>query len=221
MNYGELRDQIRNYSELSDNMLSDSTVAIIVQNTENRIYREINIDAFRLYASAITLTGTSTISVPSGLRNIRYVEMINGSGEVVNLLQKDSSWLAEYNYQPANSSNYGEPKYWADWNATTWFVAPTPDDNYTINIAYLQQPATITSSTSSTSYISTYAQDALLYCSLTEVYKYLKGPADMIQVYEQSYQQAVRTFADEQLGLRRRDEYKDGELRIPLNTPSK
>ena len=43
MNYGELRDQIRNYSELSDNMLSDSTVAIIVQNTENRIYREINI----------------------------------------------------------------------------------------------------------------------------------------------------------------------------------
>ena len=94
MNYGELRDQIRNYSELSDNMLSDSTVAVIVQNTENRIYREINIDAFRLYASSITVTGTSTISVPSGLRNIRYVEMINGSGEIVNLLQKDSSWLA-------------------------------------------------------------------------------------------------------------------------------
>jgi hypothetical protein len=221
MNYGELRDQIRNYSELSDNGLSDSTVAVIVQNAENRMYRETAIDAFKLYASAITLTGVSTISVPSGLRNIRYVEMINGSGEIVNLLQKDSSFLGEYNNEPSNSSTYGEPKYWADWNATTWFVAPTPDDNYTINIAYLQQPATITTSTTSTSYISTYAQDALLYCCLTETYKYLKGPADMIQVYEQSYQQAVRTFADEQLGLRRRDEYKDGELRIPLNTPSK
>ena len=221
MNYGELRDQIRNYAELSDNGLSDSTVAVIVQNAENRMYRETAIDAFKLYASAITLTGVSTISVPAGLRNIRYVEMINGSGEIVNLLQKDSSFLGEYNNEPANSSNYGEPKYWADWNATTWFVAPTPDANYTINIAYLQQPATITTSATSTSYISTYAQDALLYCSLTETYKYLKGPADMIQVYEQSYQQAVRTFADEQLGLRRRDEYKDGELRIPLNTPSK
>lgn len=221
MNYGELRDQIRNYSELSDTGLSDSTVAVIVQNAENRMYRETAIDAFKLYASAITLTGTSTISVPTGLRNIRYVEMINSSGEIVNLLQKDSSFLGEYNSQPANSSNYGEPKYWADWNATTWFVAPTPDNNYTINIAYLQQPATITTSATSTSYISTYAQDALLYCSLTETYKYLKGPADMIQVYEQSYQQAVRTFADEQLGLRRRDEYKDGELRLPLNTPGK
>jgi hypothetical protein len=221
MNYGELRDQIRNYSELSDNGLSDSTVAVIVQNAENRMYRETAIDAFKLYASSVTVAGTTTISVPSGLRNIRYVEMINGSGEIVNLLQKDSSFLGEYNNQPVNSSTYGEPKYWADWNATTWFVAPTPDAAYAINIAYLQQPATITSGATSTSYISTYAQDALLYCSLTETYKYLKGPADMIQVYEQSYQQAVRTFADEQLGLRRRDEYKDGELRIPLNTPGK
>jgi len=221
MNYGELRDQIRNYSELSDTGLSDSTVAVIVQNAENRMYRETAIDAFKLYASSVTVVGTTTISVPSGLRNIRYVEMINSSGEIVNLLQKDSSFLGEYNNQPANSSNYGEPKYWADWNATTWFVAPTPDAAYAINIAYLQQPATITTSATSTSYISTYAQDALLYCCLTETYKYLKGPADMIQVYEQSYQQAVRTFADEQLGLRRRDEYKDGELRLPLNTPNK
>lgn len=41
MNYGELRDQIRNYSELSDNMLSDSTVAIIVQNTENKFIEKL------------------------------------------------------------------------------------------------------------------------------------------------------------------------------------
>jgi hypothetical protein len=67
-----------------------------------------------------------------------------------------------------------------------------------------------------------YAQDVLLYGSLVETYKYLKGPADMIQTYEQSYQQAVRSFGDEQMGLRRRDEYVDGELRIPLksNPPS-
>ena len=145
--------------------------------------------------------------------------MINGSGEVVNLLQKDSSWLAEYNYQPANSSNYGEPKYWANWNATTWFVAPTPDDNYAINIAYYQQPATITSSTTSTSYISTYAQDLLLYGSLVETYKYIKGPDNMIQVFEQSYQQARESFGVEQTGRRRRDEYVDGEPRVVVDAP--
>jgi hypothetical protein len=217
--YGDLKTAIRTYTEVDSNGLPDSTLDIIVQNTENRIYRELNIDAFRLYASAVTVVGNTTISVPTGLRNIRYVELIDSYGNVSNLLQKDSSWLAEYNSNPSSTSSYKEPKYWANWNANTWFVAPTPDNNYTINIAYYQQPASITSSTSSTSYVSVYAQDLLLYGSLTETYKYLKGPADMIQVYEQSYQQARESFGVEQTGRRRRDEYVDGEPRVVVDAP--
>jgi hypothetical protein len=222
LTYGQLQTQIRNYTEVDSNGLSDSTLSVIVQNTENRIYRELNIDAFRLYASAVTTAGTTTISVPSGLRNIRYVEMISPSGEFSTLEQKDSSYMAEFNNTPSSSTYYEKPRYWANWNETTWFVAPTPNTTYAINIAYYQQPASITSTTSATTYVSVYAQDVLLYGSLVETYKYLKGPADMIQTYEQSYQQAIRSFGDEQMGLRRRDEYVDGELRIPLksNPPS-
>mgnify|MGYP001397531477 CR=1 FL=1 len=211
--YSDLITQIRNYAELDSNGLSDSTISVIVQNTENRIYREINIDAYKLYASAVTIAGTSTISVPSGLRNIRYVEMIDSSGNVSNLLEKDSSYLAEYIENPNSTTLRSEPKYWANFNAITWFVAPVPNTSYAINIAYYAQPVTITSSATSTSYISTYAQDLLLYGSLVETYKYLKGPADMIQVYEASYQQAKQSFGIEQTGRRRRDEYKDGEIR--------
>jgi hypothetical protein len=218
MNYGDLTTAIQSYSEVDSNGLTSTTLATIVQNAENRIYRETNIDAFRLYASAVTVVGNTTISVPSGLRNIRYVEMIDSSGNVYNLMQKDSSFLAEYNPTPANTSSYGEPKYWANFNATTWFVAPTPNTNYTINIAYYQQPDSITSSTTSTSYVSVYAQDLLLYASLVETYKYLKGPTDMIQVFEQSYQEALRSFDVEQLGSRRRDEYVEGETRIPVKS---
>lgn len=218
MNYGDLTTAIQSYSEVDSNGLTSTTLATIVQNAENRIYRETNIDAFRLYASAICVTGVSTVSVPSGLRNIRYVELIDSSGNVSNLMQKDSSYLAEYNPQPNNSTYYSEPLYWANFNAVNWFVAPTPDNNYTINIAYYQQPVSITSSTTSTSYVSVYAQDLLLYASLVETYKYLKGPADMIQVYEQSYQQALQSFDVEQLGSRRRDEYVEGETRIPVKS---
>ena len=216
MNYGDLTTAIQSYSEVDSNGLTSTTLATIVQNAENRIYRETNIDAFRLYASAVTITGVSTVSVPSGLRNIRYVELIDSSNNVYNLMQKDSSYLAEYN--PNSSSTTGEPKYWANWDAVNWFLAPTPDDTYTINIAYYQQPVSITASPTSTSYVSVYAQDLLLYASLVETYKYLKGPADMIQVYEQSYQQALQSFDVEQLGSRRRDEYVEGETRIPVKS---
>ena len=223
LTYSQLVTQIRNYTEVDSNGLSDSTLSVIVQNTENRIYRELNIDAFRLYASAATVAGTTTISVPSGLRNIRYVEMITpGTQETSIVEQKDSSYMSEFNNLPGNSTYYDKPRYYANFNETTWFVAPTPNTTYAINIAYYQQPASITSTTSATTYVSVYAQDVLLYGCLVETYKYLKGPADMIQTYEQSYQQAVRSFGDEQMGLRRRDEYVDGELRIPLksNPPS-
>ena len=90
LTYSQLVTQIRNYTEVDSNGLSDNTVSIIVQNTENRIFRELNIDAYRLYASSVTTAGTTTISVPSGLRNIRYVEMISPDGEISNLEQKDS-----------------------------------------------------------------------------------------------------------------------------------
>jgi len=218
MDYDTLRTQIRNYTEVDSNGLSDSTVSVIVQNAENRIYREVPIDAYRLYASTQTGAGTSTISVPSGLRNIRYVQFINSSGAVSTLEQRDSSYLAEYTANPTSTSLYGEPKYYANWDEDTWFVAPVPNTTYTINIAYKKQPATITSTTSGTSYVSVYAADMLLYASLVESYKYLKGTPDMIQVYEQSYQQAVKSFIDEQLGLRKRDDFSDGEIRVPLKS---
>jgi hypothetical protein len=62
-------------------------------------------------------------------------------------------------------------------------------------------------------------QDLLLYGSLVETYKYLKGPDNMIQVYEQSYQQARESFGVEQTGRRRRDEYVDGEPRVVVDSP--
>ena len=220
MNYSDLTTAIQSYSEVDSNGLTSTTLATIVQNAENRIYREVNIDAYKLYASAVTVVGNTVVSVPTGLRNIRYVELIDSSGNISNLIQKDSSWLAEYNSNPSSTTSYAEPKYWANWNATTWFIAPTPDNNYTINIAYFQQPASITLSASSTTYVSVYAQDLLLYASLSEAYKYLKGTQDMIQVFEQSYQQAKESFGVEQTGRRRRDEYLDGEPRVVVNAPS-
>jgi hypothetical protein len=221
MNYGELQTQIRNYTEVDSNGLSDSTLDQITKNTENRIYRELQIDAFRAYATAAMTSGNRYVSTPTNLRNIRYVQITDSSNEQTFLEQKDTSFMAEYD--PTPSTSYGTPKYYANWDNDTWVVAPTPADNFNVTIAYYVQPATITSTTSATSYVSTFAEDMLLYGCLAETYKYLKGPADMIQLYEQSYQTAKQSFGVEQTGRRRRDEYTDGVVRVPLPSvdPSK
>ena len=115
------------------------------------------------------------------------------------------------------TAGYTEADY-ANWDEDTWVVAPTPSDTFAITIAYYAQPATITSSDTATNYVSNNASDLLLYGSLSETYKMLKGPADMVQVYEQAYQSALQSFGVEQTGRRRRDEYTSGVIRVPLQT---
>jgi hypothetical protein len=55
-----------------------------------------------------------------------------------------------------------------------------------------------------------------LYAALVETYGYLKGPADMLALYEQKYKEEIQKFANEQVGRRRRDDYTDGTVRIPV-----
>ena len=215
-----LQDDIRNYTEVDSSVLSDSILNTIIKNAENRIYRESDSDDNRFYATSNLQAGNRYVTIPSDLRFIRYAQLTDASGNQVFLEKKDTSYMAAYYDTPGTQSGF--PKYYANWDANYWVVAPTPDSTYLITLAYTKQPDSITASPGSTqgTYLSNKYQDLLLYASLVEAYGYLKGPADMLQYYMQSYQRAIQSYAIEQQGRRRRDEYQDGVIRTPLKSPS-
>jgi len=215
-----LQDDIRNYTEVDDSVLSNTVLTTIIKNAENKIYREADSDDNRFYATSNLQAGNRYVTIPSDLRFIRYAQLTDSSGNQVFLDKKDTSYMAAYYDTPSTQS--GLPKYYANWDANYWVVAPTPDSTYLITLAYTKQPTSITDSSVSASgtYISNKYQDLLLYECLVEAYGYLKGPADMLQYYQQSYQQALQSYAIEQQGRRRRDEYQDGVIRTPLKSPS-
>ena len=215
-----LQDDIRNYTEVDSSVLSDSILNSIIKNAENTIYREADSDDNRFYATSNLQTGNRYVTIPSDLRFIRYAQLTDASGNQVFLEKKDTSYMAEFYNTPGTQS--GLPKYYANWDANYWVVAPTPDSTYLITLAYVKQPDSITASPGSTqgTYTSNKYQDLLLYGCLVEAYGYLKGPADMLQYYMQAYQKALQSYAVEQMGRRRRDEYQDGVIRTPLKSPS-
>ena len=216
-----LRSAIRDYTEVDDTVLCDSIINTIVKNAESRIFRTVDSDDTKFYATSQTTNGNRYITVPTGTRIIRYIQITDSTTSDQEFLkQVDSSFLATYHPDPDNSSDYGKPKYYAHWDNDNWVVAPTPDAAYDLTMAYIKQPTTITTSDSTTTEISTKQPDLLLYACLVETFKFLKGPDNMIQLYEASYQEAIQTFAAEQQGRRRRDEYRDGVLRLPLNSPT-
>jgi hypothetical protein len=222
-----LQDDIRNYTEVDSGVLSNTILDTIIKNAENRIYRDSDSDDNRFYATSSLVTGNRYVTIPSDLRFIRYVQLKNSSGDQRFLEKRDTSFMAEYYDTPGTQSGF--PKYYGNWDAEFWVVAPTPDSTYEITLAYTKQPVSITSTTQPTTanpasnvgtYVSNKYQDLLLYACLVEAYGYLKGPADMLQYYEASFRRALQSYSIEQQGRRRRDEWQDGAIRTPLKSES-
>ena len=216
-----LQSDIRSYTEVASNVLTDGIVNTIIKNAENDIYRSADSDEERFYATSNLTANNRYVSIPSDLRFIRYVQVTDGSGNQVYLEPKDTSFMAEY-YSTPNTSSTDIPKYYGNWDATTWVIAPTPNANYEVTLAYNKEPVSLTDSSVSSAgtYVSNKYQDMLLYKCLVNAYAYLKGPQDMLQYYNQAYEKALMTYAVEQQGRRRRDEDSDGEIRTQLVSES-
>ena len=212
----ELQTDIRGYTEVDSNVFSDSVLSRNIKNAENKIYREVDSDQDRHYATSSLIVGNRYVTIPSDLRLIRYVQLKDSAGNQYYLEQRDTTFMAEY-YSDPGSSSVDIPKYYANWDENFWVVAPTPDKTYEITLGYNKEPTSLVTDTAGTFLSNKYA-DLLLYACLVNAYGYLKGPADMLQYYSQAYEKALLSYAIEQQGRRRRDEYADGVIRTVLES---
>ena len=220
-----LQSDIRSYTEVSDTVLTEGVLETIIKNAENKILRSVPTDQNAHYATSSMVAGNRYVTIPDDLRSINYVQLTNSNNEQFYLEQRDPSFMAEY-YSTPGTSAVDIPRYYANWDETFWVVAPTPDKTYEITLAYNKENDSITNTTQPTAapaatngtYLSNKYQDLLLYACLINTYGYLKGPADMIQYYQGQYENALTTYATEQIGYRRRDEYQDGMIRQQLKS---
>jgi len=214
MTYSELVQKIRDYTEVSSNVLTDSIVNGFIENAEWRIFRDVDSDNNKRYATANLITSQRFIDTPADLLVVRSAQIVDsdGVGQANNrefLEYRDTSYMSEFN--PAEST--GVPKYYGMWDKNTIVIAPTPNATYTIQLNYILKDPGL-SSTNTQTYISEYFPNGLLYACLVEAFSFLKGPNDLLQLYEGKYKQVVEGFSIEQMGRRRRDEYQSGVPRV-------
>jgi len=217
MTYAELVAKIRDYTEVDSNVFTATIVDGFIQDAEWKIQREVDSDNNRQYAQADIIAGQRYVNTP--LINdqtlvIRSAQITNSTGGADNssrefLEYRDTSFISEYN----GTGVQGLPKYYSYWDENTIVIAPTPDQNYNMQINYILKPIGLSAS-NTTTYLSTEFPNGLLYACLIEAFGFLKGPMDMIQYYEKKYTEAIQGFSIEQMGRRRRDEYQGGSPRI-------
>ena len=223
-----LKTQIRSYTETDSNVLSDSVLENIILNAQYRIFRDVPIDADRKQQIGNLVTGQETINAPARCVFIRGIQVYDSTSTTTGantwLEKKDITYLQEY-ISSTESAKRGQPKYYAMFGGATgesdttsgrMMFAPVPDTTYKFSVHFNAAPALLEND--DTNYISLNFPNGLLYCCLSEAYGFLKGPIDMLTLYENKYKQEVQKFANEQVGRRRRDDYTDGTVRIPVNS---
>ena len=208
MTYAELLQKIRDYTEVDSNVLTDTICNGFIQDAEWRIARDVDADYDRQYSTATLIPGQRYLNMPQPYLIIRSIQIIN-AGTRTFIQPRDTSFFGEYNPTDAQ----GEPKYYGNWYEDVVVFAPVPDIAYQIQVNYILSPVKLSASNTQT-YVSQYFPNGLLYACLVEAFGFLKGPADMLQLYDKKYQEAAKGFAIEQMGRRRRDEYQAGVPRI-------
>ena len=223
--YSTLTTAIQNYTEVGTSVLSSTITDQFIDNSELRILREVPIDADRKEMIGNLTASKDNVYAPAGTLFVRDLQVYTSTSVTTGtnsfLIKKDISYLREYD---AAETTTGTPKYYAmsggaeGTGATSSgriTIVPTPSSAFMYKIHYNARPVGL-SSANTTTYLSLNFGNGLLYACLVEAFSYLKGPQDMLQLYEQKYQTEVQKFGAEQLGRRRRDDYTDGEPRIPV-----
>ena len=240
--YSTLTAAIRSYTEVDDSVFTQAVIDEFIMAAEFRIYQELPMDSQRFVQEGSLAADDNTINAPAGCLFIRGIEVFNSTssseGNGSWLEKKDQTYLAEYVDRLTGPEGdltaqdvTGFPKYYAmfggadnttDTSSGGMYIAPTPDANYKFRVYYNKMPNGLGSGTgfNNNTYLSTYLPQGLLYACLVEAYAFLKGPTDMLTYYENRYKNAIQQFAGMQLGRRRRDDYTDGTVRIPVKSPS-
>ena len=211
MNYAELTQALQDYLETSETSFVDN-IPTFVRQAEERIYRTVQIPELRKNVTGTLSTGVPYLARPADFLSAFSLAVVDGSGDYTYLYDKDVNFIREA-YPRASTT--GVPKYYAqfdgDSGASTgnFILGPTPNANYAVELHYYYDPPSIV--TTSTSWLGDNAETALLYGALVEAYTYLKGDADMLQLYTTRYNEAMLQLFG--IDLRsKRDDYRDGAM---------
>jgi hypothetical protein len=68
-----------------------------------------------------------------------------------------------------------------------------------------------------TSWVGDNFDSVLLYGSLVEAYTYMKGETDLMGLYNTKFGEALTLLKRLGDGLDRRDAYRSGQVRVPVN----
>jgi hypothetical protein len=226
MTYVELKAAIQQY--LMIEYIGDGAEPTFVANIDNFIKNaeiiinnSVQLPAFRKNVTGTLTAGFQYIDLPADFLSVFSVAVVpNTIVDLVPtatyqyLLNKDVNYIREAFPYPVSQ---GIPKYYSLFDNTALIVGPTPSSSYNVELHYYAYPQSIVNAPSGTTWISLEFPNALLWGALVEGYIFLKGEAELIQVYQSKFDQVITELKQLGDGKNRQDSYRTTQVRDKVN----
>ena len=213
-------DSAGSSSSSAATLTSVEQVNIFITQAEQRIYNTIQFPSLRKNVTGTLTSSNKYLACPTDFLAVYSMAVINTDASYTFLLNKDVNFIREAYPTPTDT---GTPAYYALFGPVstneaelTFILGPTPDSAYTMELHYFYYPESITTTTSGTTWLGDNIDSVLLYGSLVEGYTFMKGEADIIGLYEKKYQDALMLAKRLGDGMERRDAYRSGQARVPV-----
>jgi hypothetical protein len=198
-----LKSTVQDYCETAETTFV-ADLDTFIKEAEERILKNVELPVFRKNVTGNATTDFPYLATPSDFLATYSLALIVNSVYTYPLF-KHVSFIRDYT---PNATTTGATKYYALFDDNTFLLGPTPDSDYTYELHYKYRPASLTTTSgSSTTWLSDNAPDALLYGTLVEAATFLKTPEEAAQ-YEQRFMMAISALKKLGEGYGARDEYR-------------
>jgi hypothetical protein len=217
VNYAQLTAAIQGFAENDfpntvGSFSSADQIATFVQNAEQKIYNAVQILALRKNVTGFTTGNNKYLEAPPDwLATFSLAVIDSVTGEYEYLLDKDVNFIRQSFPFPAVT---GKPQYYALWDENTFFLGPTPDASYEMELHYFYYPESIV--TAGTSWLGDNFDNVLLYGALIEAATFMKSEPDVMANYTKQFDTAMILLKQLGEGKNRSDAYRNGQFRVPV-----
>lgn len=205
--FATLKSDIQAFAE-NDAAEFVAVLPTLIGLAEFRIAREADLDVFRKYATSALTAGDKYLNKPADMVIDRSL-LVTVNGSQFPVQRKDTSFIPTF---WPTGSNENVPRFYSDWDQNTFILAPTPNSNYEVELAYTYR-ANGLSDIITTTWLSTKAPDLLLFACMVEALCFMKAEKQDIEAWETKYGQALSRVNREEMGRQRRNEFTTGEIR--------
>ena len=211
MTYAELVQLIQDTTANTETSFV-TNIPNFVRAAEARVFNSVQLPAFRHNMTGSATTGNKYLTLPTdwlATYSLAVIDPITSAQTY--LINKDVDYIREVYPTPSSS---GQPIHYAQFDADTLVLGPTPDQDYGMELHFFYYPTSIVDA--GTSWLGDNFPNVLLYGALREAYIYMKGEADVLAMYEQKYQEDWAMLKQLGDGKNRRDAYRSGQTRVPV-----